>query len=94
MPGQLEAITAESNKAVDDFRALEYSALVHVPADKRGLVIGKMGSTIQSIENTSGAIMCCPVHPDKWLVIADDSRKIERAKTLIANKISSRHQYY
>ena len=91
MPRELDVITTESNNAVDDFRKLDYFALVHVPAHKHGLVVGKGGSTIQSIENSSKAVMCCPIHPDKWLVIADDSHKIDRAKSLIANKISNRY---
>ena len=93
MPGELNRIEAASNDAVNGFRSLEYVDYANVPASKRGLVIGKGGSTIASIEASSGAVMCCPIAPDKWLIIADDKSKIERAQALIRNKLSSSRFY-
>lgn len=93
MPGELDRIAAASNDAVDDFRSLECVGFASVPASKRGLVIGKGGSTIASIEASSGAIMCCPFALDSWLILSDDESKIKKAQALVHNKVSASRFY-
>ena len=88
MPTAIDSIAAECQDATDAFRSMLHSRLVTVPPSKRGLVIGRGGSTIAEIERQSGAMMCCPVHPDKWLVIANTAAQVAKAEQIIKRKVN------
>eukprot|EP01041_Mallomonas_annulata_P002830 gene2830-5558_t len=93
---QAAAILEGSERAAFSFRGLTFQELVIVPKLKFGLVIGPRGSTLQSIETTSGAVVTCNgnfAEGGGFLVLASDSSKLARAKQLILSKIEPRISY-
>jgi DNA polymerase I-like protein with 3'-5' exonuclease and polymerase domains len=81
---------AESNKALEDVRSLLLHELVSVPPNSKGRVIGKGGSTISSLEESTGCMVYG--YGDGFLVIASNQSAMNSATRKIRSL--SQRSYY
>ena len=84
---RLDDIRAKSERALDEFRSLRFEGTVGVPQHKLGLVIGKGGSVINSLQQLSGAMISKNLTGFK--ILGKDKETVERAKKMILSKANN-----
>ena len=79
-------IITESQKAIDEFRALKEHKLYPIPTEKMGYLIGKGGSNKMRIEAAAKVVIASQFQGG-FLILGNDQQSIDQAIAMIAKQI-------